>query len=230
MKLRGVVGAVAVLGTAAGVVVGAGTAASAIVSTPVQPVAFEFPSLDVFFPPGGAGPAFDHVEGGNPPWYDTITEKVPYTLYADGTAQEIGHYTVARDYQWAGPLPFYQDDHQTVINNDGAAASPAVGTEWEQSSTGLSFGTSRIDFFENFSVHDPAAGTSQDLFKIDFITQPVMGNYYADGPDGTVDVFNWFGTAIPIINTTGEPLADAATDLDVGGGFDSLWSDFLAMF
>lgn len=231
MNHRGVVGIAVVLG----VVSGAAVAVAAVADPPdpiysaVQPLAFEFPSQDVFFPPGGGGPVIDHEEGGIPPFYDTITEKIPYTLYLDGSTDEIGHYTVARDYQFAGPLPFFQDDHQVVIDNDGAAVDPALGTEWDQSSAGLSFGISRINFFENFSVNDPAAGTTQDLFQIDFISGPVAGNYYADGPDGTLDVFNWFGTVIPIINTTGEPIAVAAPDLVGGDGLDTLWSEFLAL-
>jgi hypothetical protein len=194
----------------------------------VQPLAFEIPS-NVYGPPGGGGVAFDHVEGGMPPLYDTTTEKVPYTLYLDNTATEIGHYTIARDYTFAGLLPFYQDDHQVVIDNDGAAVDPSVGTEWDQSSSGLSFGIARVNFYENFYAHDPTAGVTQDLLKIDFLTQAVMGNYYSDSPEGTVDVFNFFGVEIPVINTTGEPIASAAADLAGVGDLGTLWSDFLAL-
>jgi hypothetical protein len=231
MNRQGIAGAAIVIAAASGAVVAVATVADPPDPAyyEVQPLAFEFPSPGVFFTPGGPGPVIDHEEGGVPPFYDTITEKTPYTLYLDGTTDEIGHYTVARDYLFAGLLPFYQDNHQVVIDNDGAAADPAIGTVWDQSSAGLSFGISRINFFENFSLSDPAAGTTQDLFQIDFITGPVAGNYYADGPDGTVDVFNWFGTAIPIINTTGEPIAVAAPDLVGGDGLDTLWSEFLAL-
>ena len=210
-----------ITGAVAGAVLG-----GALLTSPVAHAEPTVPSSnDIFFPPGGPGTPtdVDEITGG---LYTSIKENIPYSIYQPGGVNVIGNYEVARDYEALGGVgPIFENNLQQAFNSSGAA--PADGTVWEQTAAGLQFGISRVNFFENFYTSGPT-GSTQDLFQIDFLTNPVFANYYSSGPDGTLD--EWLfpgGVHIPIIDIPG---ADSMTaNFDPGDGSE-LWPDLAGLF
>lgn len=220
MNRQGIAGFAVIVGAAAGAVLGASLLSS--------PLAYAQPAVptsnDIFFPPGGGGTPTD-VDEVTSALYTSIKENVPYTIYQDGTVNVIGNYQVVRDYEALGGFgPIYENNLQQAF--DGTGTAPTDGTIWEQTSAGMQFGIGRINFFENFYTSDPN-GATQDLFQIDFLTNPLVANYYSSGPDGIFDVLLFpGGVHVPIIDI---PAAETMTASVDPGDFGALWSDLAGL-
>lgn len=184
------IGGMALVGAAAGAVIGAALISSPTAYADPPPVPPVNP-FDVFIPPGDEGFPTDTQVSSIPYLYTFHTENIPYTVFDQGH-NVVGTYDIHQTGQIAGLLPEIGLVDESNVVTDSTGAAPAVGTEWDATGLGLLF--PQFDFFENMSMSSPD-GTSADLFVL-----LDVANYFSSGPAGIVDELGFPGIFVPIID------------------------------
>ena len=184
-------GAMALVGAAAGAIVSAVLISSPMAYADPPPVPPVNP-FDVFIPPGDEGFPTDIQVSSIPYLYTFHTENIPYTVFDQGQ-NIVGTYDIHQTGQIAGLLPEIGLVDESNVVTDSTGAAPAVGTEWDTTDLGLLY--PQFVFFENMSMSSPD-GTSADLFVL-----LDVANYFSSGPTGLLDELGFLGTWVPIIDT-----------------------------
>lgn len=190
MTHRGI-GAMALVGAAAGAVVSA-----ALISSPMAYA--DPPPVPAPGPPGIEGNPTILEDSSFPYLYNFLQENIPYTIY-DQSDHVIGAYDVKDTGGIVGLLPLFGVDDSSAVVTDSTGAAPAVGTEFDGTAlfSVIAPGGYAQEIVGNSFMSSPD-GTSSDLFGI--LPGDAIGNYISIGPTGLLDEVGFFGTWVPIID------------------------------
>lgn len=206
MTHRGI-GAMALVGAAAGAVMSAVLISSPMAYADWPPV----PSITDFTPPGTESTQTIIDNSSFPDLYSSVDEIDHYLVY-DSARDLVGSYDVKDTGLVLGSIPYLSQGSEVVIDSTGAA--PAVGTVWDLGGSGIVLGSLPFNFEFNDYTNSPG-GTTVDEFEILLLG---LGNFYSSGPAGTFDELALFGTVVPIIDAPASTAMSAGLDMgDLGG-------------